>query len=180
MFKVQQISESRDQSGVLAAGFYRVAITSLELKPTKNNQGKCFHLAYNVVAPEAQMNAEVKDFILWEHPNASAQEGGHIKLADLLFTLQMEGFESIQELERNVKNKELVIEIISEESELNGRMYLNARVENYFSLGGKNRKEKKTLKPLVLGSNGKEPIKQRQKKVSAITSQSQTFDDVPF
>lgn len=146
-FIVAEIEESKDFSGSqLPSGFYAVCITDVDFTPTKKGNGEVFKINFGVTAPEDYKNAGLTSFIIYSHTSQQATRIGHAALADLLFTVQVAEFSSVHELRTKLIAKELVVEVINEETP-DGTF---ARVHNYWSRGGKHRTADRSLKEVKL------------------------------
>lgn len=149
-FSIAEIEDSKEFS-VLASGLYHVCITNVEYKSTKNNKGEMFVIDFSVINPQEHASQGVKSWIIYEHESIDAQRIGHAALADLLFTIQVSEFSSLSDLKQKVIAKELVIDVINEETD-DG---VFARVQGYYSRGGKHRNQSRALQNVQLGPNGK-------------------------
>lgn len=184
LFSVENIGQSLEGGTILPLGYYRVAITEVDLKQTKSGNGDFFNLTFSIVGPEEFARRNIKARYTLNNKSTGAEVAmriGRERFADLLYCVQyLKDFPSVEILRQNIIGKELLIETDMEAGQ-DGKEY--SIVCNTWSLGGKHRNDKRNQDPLPkLGPNGKaSSAKPRMQTTSArgYPTTSQTAD-LPF
>ena len=171
MFSTENTEQSRERFTALPAGFYRASVSEVEFKENRNGNGNYFKFTFVVSHPEDFTGALVWHTLTFNHTSKAAVEIGRAALADLLYTVQIKEFSSVESLQSAIVGKELVIET---ELELGNDDREYPRVIGTWSLGGKHRNEKRNLAKVVLGET-KRPV--RKPKSAAV---KQDNSEVPF
>jgi hypothetical protein len=151
-FVVSEIEESKDFSrNEIPSGFYHVCVTDVDFTPTKNGAGEVFKINFGIMAPETEKGQGLTAFIIYSHTSQAAVRIGHAALADFLFTLQVGEFSSVSELRTKVLAKELIVEVVNEETDLG----TFPRIADYWSRGGRHRSGERGLKEVNLTKTNK-------------------------
>jgi hypothetical protein len=150
MFNINEIAQT-DSFKEIEPGIYEVTIESFEGKET-NSGGQMLVFVLKTT------HGKITHRLTWSNKNSNAVRIGHSQLADLLFTLQINSFNSPAELSNTV-GKKLLVKTTTEI--YNDKNY--PRVVDCYSLGGKHRNPSNSLQtPVVLGPTG-EKLKQANK-----------------
>ncbi len=179
MFSIDTIEQSREPVSALPAGVYRVCVSDVELKATKSGQGDFFEFTLGVVAPEQFARSKIWHRLTFNSKGANgevAMQIGRAGLGDLMFTLQIKQFDSVEKLKSLADGKECLVEIELEFGS-DGKEY--PRVITCWSIAGKHRNEKRNLAEIKLGPNGKLP---KASKPKLIVNQTPAVysTDLPF
>ena len=188
MWSINSVSQSKTYE-CLPAGTWRVAITKCEMKHNKAGTGKYVEAVLEVVGESEHAGTQVTYRTTFEHANATAMRIGQENFADFFFAatdpkpFAINPDEDLHKLE----GKELIVETVVEQGEYQGKQYEIAVVKNSYSVKGKHRNEKRSLKSVSVGESNAAPVARRDVKASAPASAPASAgrgvtieDDVPF
>ncbi len=153
MFSIEQAEHTRERATELQPGFYRVAITDVELKKTKNGTGDYFEFVLQVVAPEG-VTSKIWHRINFNNPSEKVVIIGRAQLADFIYACKCKGFESVEQLRSATVGHEVLVEVslvIEADRQRN-------EVDGVWSITGHHRNGARNMKEIKLGANGKKPF----------------------
>lgn len=183
MWSLDSVGQSKTFD-CLPAGTYRVAISACELKSNKAGTGKFVEANLDVVEPDEFAGQQIVYRATFEHKNATAMRIGQESFADFFFAAtDPKPFVINSEADfEKLAGKELLVETVIETSEYQGKEYQNPLVKMTYSVKGKHRNDKRSLKSVRLGESNAAPVARRETKGSQQIGRSNpvTEQDLPF
>lgn len=173
MFNFEDVGQSLErQSGVVPPGLYKAKLVDVDFKPTQKG-GTFWKVTLQTDSGKVWMN------YTHDNPSDVAQRIGREGFTDLLFAGQIPlQFESLEVLQAKAVNKELLIEVYNQDE---GENAIKAYVGSAWRLDGSHRAgDKRKLDPIVLGPNGKKPIKSKKANTFKQPSSFEEGQELPF